>query len=328
MTIGISKTNIAVVCTAILLTGCSFKEDRTDVVVPIVDAFPSQPQSGLNDQNSRTSFEGYTYVVKYGDTLGTIAQEYLGSSSRYTELLRLNNLKKNGSIYVGQRLKLPVEGLRKIPGTEAAKQVTSKADQQNSASITPDNESYPELEKLLEKQQFNQAIQWVLSQEDLSASQVLQQKLLFATKSQVKIYKQEQNITDAETLLSGLIANEAIRPSNKRTLENELSLLRAEQGLVAAKRYADNEDFDEAYTILLDSWQKVGKPLENNILFTGTRNTVSEHYHQKALRHYRNQELDQALAFWQKILALNPNDDLALVYRDRVIALQNKLDNL
>jgi tetratricopeptide (TPR) repeat protein len=98
--------------------------------------------------------------------------------------------------------------------------------------------------------------------------------------------------------------------------------------LLQAKQYADKSQFNESYNILLDAWKTVGKPLEDNILFTTTRNKVSESYHQKALRHYRNQELEDALVYWDKILAINPNDDLALVYQDRVKALQNKLENL
>jgi len=125
-----------------------------------------------------------------------------------------------------------------------------------------------------------------------------------------------------------LISEAPLNKANQKVLISELSTLKAEQELITAKRFSDQSKFDESYDILLVAWNQVGQPLEDNILFTTTRNKVSEHYHQKALRHYRNQELEDGLNYWNKILAINPNDDLALVYKDRVKALQNKLENL
>ena len=47
-----------------------------------------------------------TYMVKKGDSLWQIAQKYLGDGSRYPEIVKLNQLGKNG-IRVGQKIKLP-----------------------------------------------------------------------------------------------------------------------------------------------------------------------------------------------------------------------------
>lgn len=304
-------------------------EDRNDVVVPIIDASPAkiQAQHQPAKKQKKTVPSTHTYTVQSGDTLGLIAQKFLGASSRYTELLELNGLDVNDAIYVGQKLKLPQEGLRQRPDAkqQIVKQEVSKTEETMGAD---NNESYPALADLINNEQYNQAIQWILSQEDWANSETLQQKLVYSAQQQVTIYKRQQQVAKAQALLSELIAESSLNPSYRDTLQKELSILTAEQELITAKRHADNQEFDEAYAILLKAWQQIGKPLENNILFTGSRNTVSEHYHQKALRHYRNQELEEALAYWKKILAFNPNDDLALVYRDRVKALQNKLENL
>ena len=313
---------------AMALAGCSFKEDRNDVVVPIIDATPAKKSADYSstvNEHANNESAPYIYRVQPGDTLGTIAQKYLGASSRYTELLTLNNLSPNDSIFVGQKLKLPTKGLT-IPKERPNSQLTKE--RQKVAQQTSTTDSFPELESLIEAEDYNKAIQWALNHEQLSSNPVLQQKLVFAAKAQSHQYKRQQNTADAETLLSGLISEAPLSAPNKATLEAELSTLRAEQQLLTAKQYADRSQFDDSYELLLNAWNKVGKPLEENILFTTTRNKVSENYHQKALRLYRNQKLDDALVFWEKILAINPNDDLALVYQDRVKALQNKLENL
>ena len=314
-------TSIAI---AVNIAGCSFKEDRKDIIVPIIDAAPAQTSNEQSkpEKKPKENTTVYTYTVRSGDTLGTIAQEYLGSSSRYTELLKLNKLDTNDAIYVGQKLKLPTEGL-KIPKNDSVV-TTNKVNTNKIAAAT----EYPELDQLLEDEQYNQAIQWILSSDSLETDKQLQSKLVTAALAQSQNFKRQQKTADAESLLSGLIGEAPMTQSNKVILEKELSKLRAEQRLLQAKQYADKSQFNESYNILLEAWKTVGKPLEDNILFTTTRNKVSESYHQKALRHYRNQELEDALVYWDKILAINPNDDLALVYQDRVKALQNKLENL
>ena len=47
-----------------------------------------------------------TYTVKEDDTLWEIAKVKLGNGARYTEIVKLNNL-KNDTIYEGQKLKIP-----------------------------------------------------------------------------------------------------------------------------------------------------------------------------------------------------------------------------
>lgn len=320
------KTSFTIIVPALLLVmalpGCSFIEDRQDDIVPIVDAAPAQrvEYKGATPSKTAKPQATYTYTVRSGDTLGTIAQEYLGNSSRYTELLELNQLKPSDAIYTGQRLKLPTEGLQ-VPDTLNNNNLQpSKANVQTSR--------YPELETLLNQEQYSQAIQWIIKQNELANNAALQTTLVNTAQKQVDIYHRQQKVAKAEALLSDLLSNTPMTSHNKSTLQTELSKLRAEQDLITAKRFADSAQYDQSYPILLNAWKTIGQPLEQNILFTGARNKVSEDYHQKALRLYRNQELNKALSFWEKILAINPNDDLALVYQDRVKALQNKLENL
>lgn len=318
-----STITVSAFLLSVTLSGCSFIEDRQGDIVPIVDAAPAQRVENNNSKNlvEKKTAATYTYTVRSGDTLGTISQEYLGSANRYTELLELNELRSNDAIYVGQRLKLPTKGLR--VSTDSEKQVKPQQ-----STVEPLSVAQPGLEKLLKQEKFQEAIQWIVKQEDLGSNTNLQSILVDSVRKQVTLYRRQQNITDAESLLSNLISEAPVTDNNKSILKAELSKLRAEQDLMMAKRFADNAQYDQSYSILLNAWKTIGQPLEENILFTGVRNKVSEDYHQKALRLYRNQDLDDALNYWKKILAINPNDDLALVYQDRVKSLQNKLDNL
>lgn len=75
-----------------LLSGSAPVKDNP-VVKPAPDTKPEVP--------------GNTYVVKKGDTLGSIAQRLLGDASRYPEIAKLNKIKDANVIHVGQRLTIP-----------------------------------------------------------------------------------------------------------------------------------------------------------------------------------------------------------------------------
>ena len=47
------------------------------------------------------------YIIKSGDTLGTIAKALLGDSSRYIDILKSNNIEDPNKIFVGQILNIP-----------------------------------------------------------------------------------------------------------------------------------------------------------------------------------------------------------------------------
>lgn len=306
---------------ALALTGCSFVEDRSEEPVEIIDVSDGSRSYliGKSEQQSDT----VQYTVRSGDTLGSIAKKMLGSAQRYLEIAELNDLEPQAPIYVGQQLQLPSKGLILVK-PKASSQTTSKPSQSPS-----EVESQPtEMDSLISEQRYYEAIEHARGQEDLSDNNELQEKLIIATQNQVRLYRQEGLTGEAEELLQVLIDDSRLSESSQQILLSNLAALNVEQDLAEAKQLADQQAFDKSYDILLSAWQVSGTRLESNALFTGTRNKVSEHYHQKALRLYRNQELDEALLYWDKILAINPSDDLALVYKDRVKSLKERLDSL
>ena len=66
----------------------------------------SKGLNGFSKGNSSPRASYFNYSVKKGDTLWSISERYLGSGSKYKEILALNNLNSD-TIYVGQSLKIP-----------------------------------------------------------------------------------------------------------------------------------------------------------------------------------------------------------------------------
>ncbi|MBD3653080.1 LysM domain-containing protein [Kangiella sp.] len=305
---------------ALTLSGCSFIEDRSAEQVEIVDI-----SDGSRTYTSGKSVQSDTiqYTVRSGDTLGSIAKKMLGNAQRYLEIAELNNIEPQAPIYVGQQLKLPSKGLILVK-PRSSQQTVAKTEQATQSEEQPTTE----MDNLLSEQRYYEAIEYARAQENLADNNELQEKLIIAAQNQVRQMRREGLTGEAEGLLQVLIDDGRLSESSQQILLSNLAALNVEQDLAEAKQLADDEKFDESYNILLSAWQVSGTELESNALFTGTRNKVSEHYHQKALRLYRNQKLDESLMYWDRILAINPSDDLALVYKDRVKSLKEKLESL
>ena len=63
----------------------------------------------VSSNASQSSEEYRVYVTKEGDNLLTIAQNELGSSSRWGEIRRINNLRSGAAYFeAGTRLLLPI----------------------------------------------------------------------------------------------------------------------------------------------------------------------------------------------------------------------------
>lgn len=84
---------------------------RADPHWPLPPVAPAFPHGSAGTRRNFFLFLqelGITYTVNKGDTLWDIAKKYLGSGTRYTEIVKLNGL-KTSVIIVGQKLKIPTE---------------------------------------------------------------------------------------------------------------------------------------------------------------------------------------------------------------------------
>ncbi len=55
---------------------------------------------------------------------------------------------------------------------------------------------------------------------------------------------------------------------------------------------------------------------------------LTDSYHRQAMQHFRKQELDQAIQYWDKILELDPNHSLAPGYKARALEMKQQLQKI
>ncbi|RDI99225.1 LysM domain-containing protein [Dyella solisilvae] len=66
------------------------------------------------------------------------------------------------------------------------------------------------------------------------------------------------------------------------------------------------------------------KPAGNQTL----RSQLLASYHERAVVLYRDQKLDQAIALWDHVLAIDPGYERAVIYRARAVELQHRLNQI
>ncbi|HTM29615.1 MAG TPA: LysM domain-containing protein, partial [Rhodanobacter sp.] len=55
------------------------------------------------------------------------------------------------------------------------------------------------------------------------------------------------------------------------------------------------------------------------------RSQLLDSYHERAIVLYRDQQLDQAIVLWNRVLAIAPGYEPAVVYRARALELKQRL---
>lgn len=62
---------------------------------------------GVSSGDDTAAYTAYVYTVKTGDTLMSICKKHYGTTTKYTEVLKYNELDDANVLYVGQEIKLP-----------------------------------------------------------------------------------------------------------------------------------------------------------------------------------------------------------------------------
>lgn len=62
---------------------------------------------GVSSGDDTEAYTAYVYTVKTGDTLMSICKKHYGTTTKYTEVLKYNELDDANVLYVGQEIKLP-----------------------------------------------------------------------------------------------------------------------------------------------------------------------------------------------------------------------------
>lgn len=246
--------------------------------------------------------ESFNVRLTPGDSLSTLAQKYLGTYYQFYGLAKYNAIARPKDLKVGQIVSIPL--------TESARLARQKR------AEAGETDGHPE---------------------SLTATPQVATAALhnWAT---VKSLVAQNNFQGAVTTIEAMakppvsagelaLAVQAYSGSGEKLAATSPKLASA-QFLQAAKMHRAAGNSMGAYTaaqrsVQLDSSNAAASQLQQSL-----KTELADEYHKQASMAFRRQALDEAIALWDKVLAIDPDHQYAISYRLQALELKSKLSNL
>lgn len=128
-------------------------------------------ESSHQNPAANSSGEGHEYTVKSGDTLASIAQAELGSSDRWQEIARANNIQNPDRIFAGQKLTIPTsqdatDSTAKNEGTSQQAEHSAQQSEASSSERSQSGDAMSESDKAAQEQNIKGEITQIGTEKD------------------------------------------------------------------------------------------------------------------------------------------------------------------
>ena len=246
-------------------------------------------------------------VVEPGDTLSELAQRHAGDGMLFVALARLNAIDQPRLLRPGTVLRVPVT-------TETV--------------VEPDESALSAAEAMLAEGDPDRAFSLVMS--IASAGELDERGRSILVRSAVDLserYLSEDRIDRADATLDRLgpwaeaLEDSAELGRQRDRIDARLALREAGQAAADNDRAAEREWLLKATELdpdlaVADGTLEVSTPILVN------------RYHERALKAWRAQEVGDAVAYWERVLEVDPEFEPAQVYLERAREVQRRLDEL
>ena len=266
------------------------KEPSHKVAMHLLKQLETDPVQYLGEEH-------FNYQIAAGDSLSGIARDFLKDHLKFVILARYNDIDDPGQLRAGQ--------LIKIPGKRRARPTDSKP--QGTALVSPDSGPDP------------------FPHED---SKVTTEGLVGDAKSGADKSSGGPSAVDSAPMNTPLSkgAGESLQPAPENNLAaNKIKARRLYQ---QGQRLLQEQKPEQAYTLFSQAQANDPANSEISSALSQTRDKLADSYHRQALQLFRKHELDEAIGYWDKILVIDPENNLALGYRARAVELNSKLENI
>jgi len=150
-------------------------------------------------------------------------------------------------------------------------------------------------------------------------------------KSYRRYAQQQESEGNFEAARSALEKAVILEPSNEDII-NDLILV--EDRMEAERLYANGTDLaksgqlEAAYKLFSQALTYDPEYASARQAQLRVRNTLTDNYHRQAMLLFRRHQLDEAIVYWDKILAIDPDHSLAPGYKARALELKRQLQKI
>ncbi len=251
------------------------------------------------------------YKIKSGDTLGSIAKEWLGNSIYFVSLAKLNHLKNPKKLRPGKIIKIPVT--KNSP-------LVKKEKRRSQANLRL-------LQKYSDNHHYVKALKRMTNifilQSDYKKLVKLQNKILTEySQSKVTVPERHKMILQVKQIAKNS-KRAILNKSFKRFHQQQLNAVLLDEFMLLFEA----KSYDKAAEKLIRAI-KIKPNLEQSSDYFSTQQLLVDKLHEKAILLRKNQQLQQAVDSWELILKIQPKNDLALKYYHRTKRLLERLKGL
>ncbi|TQV73054.1 LysM peptidoglycan-binding domain-containing protein [Aliikangiella marina] len=264
----------------------------------------TQPAAKIFKTNRTTQ-----YKVKQGDTLGKIAQDWLGNSLYFVSIAKLNNIRRPNALQPGKTITIPV--------TEKSNLVT-KERRRSAANINlirqyrEDKRFYKGLDKSNTLFVIDSDIEKLFHEQQLILDALAERSVSLSDRGAMlkRVTEFSENSRNGQ---QRALYQRFINAQNRLLFLDEAVLL------------FEDESYSEAATRLINA-KKIDAKVDKETQVFRIEKQLLNKLHEQAVVLYRNHALKDALDRWGLILQLDPENQLAQKYSERTNKLLKKLN--
>ncbi len=254
--------------------------------------------------------ESFPYGVQPGDSLSRIADEFLGDAFQFYALARYNRIDNPSQLQAGQTVRIPV--------TEHSRKRAEKGD------VTP-----PVVTAIPPGGVFTQSFSVSLQATDDADPGPAIHFTLDGTPPTAGSPRYSAPVTLARTTTLMSVAIDA---------GGNTSRVRTDTYTLTASRAEAEESYSRGMAALsrgesVEAYQALHRALELDPSQAGARREIEplradlvQRYRKEATDAFRQQDLDGAIAGWDKVLEFDPSNRMAVLERARALDLKKKLE--
>ncbi len=272
--------------------------------------------------------EYFTLKLRSGMSLSTIAKKYLGSAWEFYALAKYNQIDNPNRVNIGTDIKVPLTQLAKrvIAKEEAAANNKDAEALVETSSNEEDANAMPAHEADMEEPNLV-----VSDAPEMPSKESLTQQLLDA--NSVQNYAESINIIESLKRFGPLTSD--LQSASLVAMQARAKELVAEDPITAASLFVESGDIqlsNNAELAAFDSFKLASEADSSNASanekMQALQKKITEKYHREASTAFRQQELDEAIAKWDIVLAVDPSHANASAYRTQAVELKCRLETL
>ena len=272
-----------------------------------------------------------TVNLASGQSLSTLSRQYLGSAFKFYALAKYNNISNPSKVNIGQSINIPLTAstqayLKKQEQKRQAEVARAKAEAEKKSQ---------ELAKQKEALEKQKAMEAAPEEPEVVEPELTPSLLMTQLTQLVASSEYATAVKKLEHLKSFGELNRDARQLAISALVGHGHELADTDKLMASDRFTEAGQFElnngdnmaalANFTLAaeLDPGNEVA--LEDKMLL---QREIADKYHREASSAFRRQELDMAIAGWNKVLEVDPEHSSARVYLQQAIELQDRLRKL